>query len=167
MPAMLPPLTGSKAVKKHGPILTKNDMPLYAQRDKGYIADRIAETVEDGILQKQIAMELLHRDYSVYDAKDYSLYSEGLQHELPAAELVDMLSEKDLHQYTLDQWINLYKQAMEVQEQKEALYVEEKPERTLHEIPYTDIEVSLGAPWIGKQIVNDFIRHIVGYDDGR
>lgn len=148
-------------------ILTKNEMPLYAQREKGFIADRIAETVEDGILQKQIAMELLHRDYSVYDAKDYSLYSEGLQHELPAAELVDMLSEKDLRQYTLDQWINLYKQAMEVQEQKESLYVEEKTQRTPHEIPYTDIEVSLGAPWIGKQIVNDFIRHIVGYDDGR
>ena len=46
-------------------ILTKNEMPLYAQRDKDFIADRIAETVEDGILQKQIAMELLHRDYSV------------------------------------------------------------------------------------------------------
>ena len=147
-------------------ILTKNDMPLYAQKDKGYIADRIAEAVEDELLRKQIAMELLHRDYSVYDAKDYSLYTEGAAHELPAAELVDMLSEKDLRQYTLDQWINLYKQAMEVQEQKETLYVEETPERTPHEIPYTDIEVSLGAPWIGKQIVNDFIRHILGYDEG-
>ena len=78
-----------------------------------------------------------------------------------------MLSEKDLHQYTLDQWINLYKQAMEVQEQKETLYVEETPERTPHEIPYTDIEVSLGAPWIGEQIINDFIWHILGYDEGR
>ena len=147
-------------------ILTKNDMPLYAQKDKGYIADRIAEAVEDELLRKQIAMELLHRDYSVYDAKDYSLYTEGAAHELPAAELVDMLSEKDLRQYTLDQWINLYKQAMEVQEQKETLYVEETPERTPHEIPYTDIEVSLGAPWIGKQIINDFIKHILGYDEG-
>lgn len=47
-------------------ILLKNEMPLFAQKEKGYIADRIAEQVEDAVLQKQIAYELLHRDYSTF-----------------------------------------------------------------------------------------------------
>ena len=145
-------------------ILMKNDMPLYAQKEKGYISDRIAETVDDKMLGLQIAYELLHRDYSVYDAKDYSIYLQGMTAELPARELVDMLSENDLADFTLDKWIEIYKQAREVREQKEMLFVEKPKEpRTPHEIPYTDIEVSLGAPWISVNIINEFITHILGY----
>lgn len=29
--------------------------------------------------------------------------------------------------------------------------------RTPHDIPYTDIEVSLGVPWVSKTIISDFI----------
>lgn len=144
-------------------ILIKNDLPLYAQREKGYISDRIAEAVDDELLGLQIAYELLHRDYSVYDAKDYSLHLQGMTADLPARELVDMLSENNLEKLTLDKWIDLYKQAREVREQKETLFLEKPKEpRVPHEIPYTDIEVSLGAPWISVNIINDFIAHILG-----
>ena len=144
-------------------ILLKNEMPLFAQKEKGYIADRIAEQVEDAVLQKQIAYELLHRDYSAFDgANDYSIHLQELSFDLPAQELVDMLSENDLDSFTLDRWIELYQKARELREKKGALFVETpKQPRTPHEIPYTDIEVSLGAPWISVSIINDFIGYIM------
>ena len=148
-------------------ILLKNDMPLYAQKDKGFIVDRILEHVEDDILQKQIAYELLNRDYSVFEGStDYSVHLLGEIHELPAKELVDMLSENNLEDFTLDKWIEIYKQAREIREHKEALFVE-KPQgpRVPHEILYTDIEVSLGAPWISVGIINSFIGHIAYEND--
>lgn len=144
-------------------ILIKNEMPLYAQKEKGYIADRISDRVDDDLLQKQIAYELLHRDYSVFEgAKDYSVYMQGASLDLPALELIDMLSENDLEAFTLDKWIQLYKQAREMRERKETLFVEKpKEERIPHKIPYTDIEVSLGVPWIDISIINDFIGYLM------
>lgn len=143
-------------------ILLKNDMPLYAQKEKGYISDMIAEQVEDAVLQKQIAYELLHRDYSVFEGStDYSVYLKGLASNLPAKELIDMLSENNLADFTLDKWIEIYKQALKMREHKEMLFVEKPKEpRVPCEIPYTEIEVSLGAPWINVSIINDFIGHI-------
>ncbi len=48
---------------------------------------------------------------------------------------------------------------------KDELFIEkaekEKAERIPHEIPYTDIEVSLGVPWIAKHIVDEFITHLI------
>ncbi len=149
-------------------ILIKNEMPLYAQKDKGYIADRIAAEVEEGILRDQIAYELLHRDYSIFeDATDPTVYVEGARAELPERELIDTLSENDLDEFTLDQWIGIYKKAREIREQKESIFVQKPAEpRVPHEIPYTDIEVSLGAPWIGVNIINEFISHIIyGHDN--
>lgn len=58
------------------------------------------------------------RDDSVYGADDYTIYSKGGDG-FPAEEIVDMLSEKNLEQFTPDQWIALYRQAAAVQEQKE------------------------------------------------
>ncbi len=144
-------------------ILIKNGMPLYAQREKGYIADRIAEKVGDDILSRQIAYELLHRDYSVFEgSQDYSIHVPGVSPELPARELIDTLSENDLDSFTLDKWIELYRQAREIRELKQTLFVKKPKEpRTEHEVPYTEIEVSLGAPWISKNIINEFIRHII------
>ena len=82
-------------------LLVRNNMPLYAQRDRKYISEQLASTVEPGLLGRQITRELLQRDYSVYDAQDHTLYyndGEGF----PAEEIVDMLSEKNLEQMTLD-----------------------------------------------------------------
>ncbi len=142
-------------------LLIKNNMPIYAQKDRGYISEMIVTTVEDSLLGKQIAQELMRRDYSIYDAEDYTIYHKGID-SFPAEEIVDMLSEKNLEQLTLDKWIALYRQATAVQEQKEAVYKAPVEERTPHTIPYTDIEVSLGAPWISREIIGDFIAHILG-----
>lgn len=142
-------------------LLIKNNMPLYAQRDRGYIAEMIVTTVEDGLLGKQIAQELMRRDYSIYDAEDYTIYHRGCD-SFPAEEIVDMLSEKNLEQLTLDKWIALYRQATALQEQKEAMFKAPVKDRIPHAIPYTDIEVSLGAPWISREVVGEFIGHILG-----
>ena len=145
-------------------LLVKNAMPAYAQKEKGYIADRIAACVDGNLLGTQIANELLHRDYSVFDAKDYTEYFMGEESEIvdfPVAEIVDMLSERNLSEFTLDQWIDLYKRATTVKEQKEIAFKKPIPERTPHTIPYTDIEVSLGVPWVSAEIINDFVYHIL------
>lgn len=89
-------------------LLVRNNMPLYAQRDRRYISEQLASTVEPGLLGRQITRELMQRDYSVYDTQDHTLYyndGEGF----PAEEIVDMLSEKNPEQMTLDKWIELYR----------------------------------------------------------
>ncbi len=142
-------------------LLIKNNMPLFAQKDKNYISEQITNAVEDSLLGKQIAEELMRRDYSVYNAEDFTLYSKS-DNSFPAEEIIDMLSEKDPEQMSLDRWIDLYRQATTVREQKETLWKKQPEERTPHDIPYTDIEVSLGVPWISAGIIADFIAHILG-----
>lgn len=46
-------------------LLVRNNIPLYAQRDRKYISEQLASTVEPGLLGRQITRELLQRDYSV------------------------------------------------------------------------------------------------------
>ena len=79
---------------------------------------------------------------------------------LPAAEIVDALSEQNFGQMTLDQWIALYAQSKELQRSKEkeelCLVQAQAAPRTPRDIPYTDIEVSLGVPWVREGIINDF-----------
>lgn len=144
-------------------LLIKNEMPLFAQKEKGYIADKISTSVERHLLGRQIAQELMERDYSVYDATDYSIKSQKPTENIPKIELVDSLSEENLQEFTLDKWIAMYHQAKVIQEKKNTIYAEKKVERKPHEIPYTDIEVSLGAPWISVEIINDFAKHLLDY----
>lgn len=146
-------------------ILIKNNQPLYAQKEKGFIADKIATSVDSNILRGQIAYELMHRDYSVFDAKDYTIYSNNGE-EFPAEELVDMLSEKNLNDFTLDKWIELYKHASDMKEMKNNLNLK-KPEDAItekrkHTVPYTDIEVYPGVPWVSADIMNDFVYYLLG-----
>ncbi len=148
-------------------LLIKNNLPLYAQKEKGYIADRIAASVNNDLLGHQIARELMERDYSVYDAEDYTIKSNRPVTDIPETELIDRLSEEDLGQFTLDKWIDIYSKAKTVKEKKNTVYKKKKVERVPHEIPYTDIEVSLGAPWISAAIISDFADHIIDYDDSR
>ncbi|NCE64940.1 hypothetical protein D1159_10165 [Pseudoflavonifractor sp. 524-17] len=112
-----------------------------------------------------MAYELMHRDYALFDAKDYSLHFGGAEETgdgspavsgLPAAEIVDALSEQDFKEMTLDRWIALYAQAKELQKSKEDLSRVRTAPRAPHDIPYTDIEVSLGVPWVSEQIIDDF-----------
>lgn len=143
-------------------LLIKNNMPLYATKDKRYITTKLINAVDKDLLGKQIAEELMRRDYSIYDAKDYSIYHNNGGEGFPAEEIVDILSENNLHNLTLDKWIALYRQATAVQEQKEIIFLKPVEERITHTIPYTDIEVSLGAPWISRDIIGEFIAHILG-----
>lgn len=146
-------------------ILIKNSLPLYAQKEKGYIADKIAASVDSDLLGKQIAHELLERDYSVYEAQDYTIRINKTTENLPEKEIVDTLSEENLEEFTLDKWIEMYHKAKILQEKKNVIYVEKKVERIPHEIPYTDIEVSLGAPWISVDIINEFAAHMISYGE--
>lgn len=144
-------------------LLIKNGMPIFAQKEKGYISDQIANCVETKELGLQIAGELMRRDYSVYDdATDYTIYSNSNAcDDFPVKEIVDILSEENLSEFTLDKWIALYKQATFLRGQKEAVYKQPIKERVPHTISYTDIEVSLGVPWVSPEIINDFVFHIL------
>lgn len=143
-------------------LLIKNNLPLYAQKEKGYISDKICQNADPKILGEQIAYELMHRDYSVYDAKDYTVYSKQEDYgTMPALDIMDSLSEQDFDQLTLDKWIELYKNAKQLQKEKESLYEKKEVIRPPHEITYQDIEVSLGAPWISKDIIDDFISYMI------
>ena len=73
----------------------------------------------------------MRRDYAIYDAPDYTVYSKGGDG-IPAEEIVDMLSERDLGEFTLDKWIALYRQATAVKEQKEIIFRQPVQERSAH-----------------------------------
>lgn len=142
-------------------LLIKNDLPLYAQKGKGYIADIISRQTDKKTLGQQIAYELLHRDYSVFGAVDYTVYSKREEFkDIPVLDIIDDLSEKDFEKFTLDKWIDLYRQAKKLQREKETAY-EKKVTRAPHKITWEKIEVSLGAPWIDRHIINDFVNYIV------
>lgn len=139
-------------------ILIKNNMPIFAQKSKNYIKSQIAKSIESSLLGKQIAEELLKRDYSIFGADDYTIHSNS---NVPETEIIDSLSEEDGHNFTLDEWINLYKKAQELKEEKNSIYKKAPKERIPHKIKYTDIEARLGAPWISKTIIEEFIHYII------
>lgn len=145
-------------------LLTKTGLPLYTYKSKQYIIDQIVEHLDRTEIKRHVAYELMHRDYKLFNATDYSLHFGGGQAEdateavsgLPAAEIVDALSEQNLEEMTLDHWIALYAQAKELQKSKENLSRVRAAPRTPHDILYTDIEVSLGVPWVSAGIIDDF-----------
>lgn len=152
-------------------LLTKLHLPPYTYKDKNYIISRILENAQDEELHEHIVYELMHRDYSVFNAKDYSLYypedqpalSPAQYTSLPPTEIIDSLSEQNLDEITLDQWIDLYRQAKELRENKETIYQPASAaarERVPHNIPYTDIEVSPGVPWVSESVINAFVHFL-------
>ena len=143
-------------------ILVKISMPMYAQKDKKYISYQISKQVNPAILGKQIANELYNRDYSYYDAKDFTIRNERSTSQTPLFELLEKVAEDDTNSFTLEEWISLYSQAKELQQEKHELFAKPITPRAEHEIKYTEIEVSLGAPWISEGIINDFIYHLLG-----
>ena len=147
-------------------LLTKAGLPLYTYKSKQYIIEQIVKKLDRVEIRRHIVYELMHRDYTRFDGKDASLQFGGVRETedgsravsgLPTAEIVDALSEQDFGEMTLDQWIALYAQAKELQKSKEDLRRVRVTPRTPHDIPYTDIEVSLGVPWVSETIISDFI----------
>ncbi|MBS4926151.1 MAG: hypothetical protein KHZ92_09395 [Ruminococcus bicirculans] len=132
----------------------KNNLPAYAQKSKSYIVDKIVKSVDSDMLVQQIAEELRMRDYSIYNAPDRTITSsQNDTDQFGLNKLLDTISEKDFEEFTLDKWISLYQKAKEI-------FVDRIP----HIIKYTDIELSLGVPWISKEIIDDFIKYILSDD---
>lgn len=143
-------------------ILVKNSMPMYAQKDKNYISYQISKQVDPAILGKQIAYELYNREYSYYDAKDFTIKNDRDRSQTPLFELLEKVTEDDTNSFTLEEWISLYNKAKEIQQEKQKQFTKPVTPRAEHKIKYSDIEVSLGAPWISEGIINDFINHLLG-----
>ena len=60
------------------------------------ISDMLIESVPRDQLGKQIAYELLHRDYSVFDAVDYTeVFGSDIREDYSLKSLVDNISEMD------------------------------------------------------------------------
>lgn len=143
-------------------ILVQNSMPMYAQKDKQYISYQISKQVDTAILGKQIAYELYNRDYSYYAAKDFTIRNDSDTSQTPLFELIERVAEDDTNNFTLEEWISLYSKAKEIQQEKQKQFATTVTSRAEHKIKYSDIEVSLGAPWISEGIINDFIYHLLG-----
>ncbi len=142
-----------------GNLLTYFNLPMFTMKGKNFISEMLMERVPVEQLSRQVAYELLHRDYSIYDAIDYTEYyeSDATSSEY-VHELVDGVSE--MEQMTLDQWIEIYRQAQTVRKKKDEK-IRLRKERPEHDITGEEIEVSPGAPWISKEIITDFARYLM------
>ena len=84
-------------------------LPMFALKSKEFITNKLVESVPEDQLREQIAYELMHRDYSVYNAKDYTEHYKRDEvgnsdlSEYQMLELVDNVSEMELEKMTLDQ----------------------------------------------------------------
>lgn len=141
-------------------LLIKNGMPLYALRDKNFIAEKLVSTVNPSILGKQIAEELLTRDDDLVEG-----YADDARTVIGFTQtaLTDALSEEDLDELTLDKWISLYRNAKAISTKKRKIESNMANSRQ-HTVPYSDIEVSLGAPWISEDIINEFIYYLMDFE---
>lgn len=142
-------------------------LPMFALKSKDFISSRLVESVPDEELKAQIVYELMHRDYSVYGAEDYSEYYKNDtadEFDTRLIELIDCVSEMNMEQMTLDEWIEIYSKARQISSVKE----EKKPVsiRKAHEITYENIEVSPGVPWIGPKIIEEFVYYLKYENDG-
>ena len=141
-------------------LLIKNNMPLYAMRDKTFIAEKLVAAVDSIALGKQIAEELLLRDYeSVGEEIDDGQRLLGFTQ----SALTDSLSGENFEELTLDKWIDIYRKAKAIGQKKQAIVTNLQNAR-VHKIPYSDIEVSLGAPWISVEIINEFVVYLLDLD---
>ena len=60
-------------------LLTKAGLPLYTYKSKEYIIGQIVEKLDQAEIRKHVAYELMHRDYTLFNAKDYSLHFNAAQ----------------------------------------------------------------------------------------
>ena len=138
-------------------------LPAFSMKGKGFIAEKLIESVPHDQLSQRIAYELLHRDYSIFDAVDYTEYFhsesavDGSTNEYINA-LVDNVSE--MEQMTLDKWIQIFNQSQEIKKIKEEQIVK-RAERPKHAITYEEIEALPGVPWISKEIITAFAHHLI------
>ena len=118
-------------------------LPMYAQKDRRFIINKLVESKSPNLLAERVAYELMYRDYSIYDAVDYTEYyaaeGDGVEPDI-LLELVDNVSEMNMTNMTLDQWIEIYRKAKSVQVKKEQKIEQTIYECKKHEISYKDIQ---------------------------
>ena len=141
-------------------LLIRNNMPAYALKGRQFIIDRLVRSVSQPALFRQIAAELKTRNYALFYGDE-----DGGGENIFGRELIDRLSDAIGDNFTLDKWIELFGRAKSVSERKHGAALKIEKSRKPHTISYKDIEVSLGAPWISVDIVNDFVYHILNFDD--
>lgn len=147
-------------------ILLKHRFPAMRTKLKDEIIKKLI-VLPFHVLKKQIVQELLSRDYSVFNADDSTLRSfeergeSGYNDvEMPFEnELADYLSERDLTEFTLDRWMKIYRNALELKTQKEKRSIQVRG-TVEHRIGYKDIDAYLGVPWVSLDIVKDFLREV-------
>ena len=129
-------------------LLIRNNMPAYALKGRQFIIDRLARSVSQPALFRQIAAELKTRNYALFYGDE-----DGGGENIFGRELIDRLSDAIGDNFTLDKWIELFGRAKSVSERKHGAALKIEKSRKPHTISYKDIEVSLGAPWISVDIV--------------
>ena len=145
-------------------ILIKNNLPSCAQKNNEYIIDKIIECVDEKLLGKQIVEELKSRDYSLLDESELVIDKGNKKLKdiagLPIQTLVEALSEQNFDEFSLADWMSLYRKGKEIHNKKaeKVVYQERNFE---HFIPYTDITVALGVPWISREIIKDFVSYLL------
>ena len=141
-------------------LLIRNNMPAYALKGRQFIIERLAQSVCKSVLFCQIAAELKTRNYALFYGDE-----DGGGENIFGMELIDRLSDAIGDNFTLDKWIELFGRAKSISERKHGAALKVEKSRKPHAISYKDIEVSLGAPWISVDIVNDFVYHILNFED--
>ena len=116
-----------------GNLLSFFRLPMYSLKSKSFISDRLIEGVSPEQLSERIAYELFNRDYSIFDAEDYTVTNEN--ETIPdtyTKEMVDGVSE--MEEMTLDKWIEIFNSAQKVKRTKEEKYRlrKERPQQQYH-----------------------------------
>lgn len=143
-------------------LLLKNSLPAMQSKPKEDIIKKLS-AISKEILKPQLIEELMTRDYSIFNAKDFTLKNSDSHIEDSGKnlenELVDSLSENNLSEFTLDRWMKIYQKAFELRAKKEE-FSKKSISSSKHKVSYLDISVSLGVPWISLDIVKDFLREV-------
>ena len=141
-------------------LLIRNNLPAYALKGRQFIIERLVQSVCRSALFGQVAAELKSRNYALFYGDE-----DGGGENVFGRELIDRLSDAIGDNFTLDKWIELFGRAKSISERKHGAALKIEKNRKPHAVSYKDIEVSLGAPWISVDIVNDFVYHILDLED--
>ena len=63
-------------------LLNRFDMPLYTYKTKEFIIEKLCDRQKETVLHKALVYELINRDYTIYNAKDYTIKINQLQQQI-------------------------------------------------------------------------------------
>lgn len=125
----------------------------------------LLDGVDGKTLSCQIADELRRRDDAPEAGEEDDDAPARAGFSYLERELVDCLSEENLGDVSLDRWLAIYREANAARERKQqqekTLVREFTVNRGEDFVPYTEIKVSLGVPWISAEIISDFAEQVL------